>query len=128
MGDRSNLFFRSGKGGIGVYGHYAGVAMADAAAAVLKNPSFKARLGDRNYAFRIGVQTALDVLGASAADETGYGLWTPATGADDNEYRFIVIDVDDGTVFVANDWKKPKPSEKLARPTAAAMRKKMAAR
>ncbi|MFT3709383.1 MAG: hypothetical protein QM817_17225 [Archangium sp.] len=125
MGDRSNLFFRSAKGGIGVYGHYAGVSMADAAMAVLKNPAFKARIGDKNYAFRIGVQTALDVLGATAAEETGYGLWTPATGADDNEHRYIVIDVDTGALFVAKDWKKVKPSEKIAKPTAASIRKKM---
>lgn len=125
MGDRSNIFFRADGGGIGVYGHSAGTFMADAAMAVLKNPAFKKRLGDTNYALRIGVQTALETLMADSRDEIGFGLWTPATGVDDNQYGYIVIDVDDGTVFVAKDWKKPKPAEKIAKPTAASLRKKM---
>lgn len=128
MGDRSNLFFRANGGGIGVYAHSSGTFMADAAMAVLKNPAFKSRLGDTNYALRIGVQTALEALMAESTAETGFGLWTPATGADDNEYRYIVIDVDDGAVFVAKDWKKPRSSEKVAKPTAAALRKKMVGR
>ncbi|MBL8912902.1 MAG: hypothetical protein JNM17_19570 [Archangium sp.] len=127
MGDRSNLFFRArgGAGGIGIYAHSSGTFMADAAMAVLKNKAFQDRLGDTNYALRIGVQTALEALMADSTSDTGFGLWTPATGADDNEYRYIVIDIDDGAVFVAKDWKKPKPSEKVAKPTAAVLRKKM---
>ncbi len=55
MGDRSNVFFKNGAHGVGVYGHWAGLAMADAAMAVLASKAFKARLGDANYATRIGV-------------------------------------------------------------------------
>jgi hypothetical protein len=91
----------------------------------LKNKAFQARVGDPNYAMRLGVQIALETLGATVDMETGFGLWTPATGADDNEYPYIVIDVDDGDTFVCKDWKKPKPSERVAKPTAAALRKKL---
>jgi len=125
MGDRSNLFFRAGSGGIGVYAHWSGLEMATAAAKVVSNKAFKARLGDTNYALRLGVQITLETLGADTKSETGFGLWTPATGADDNEYPFIVIDVDDGAVFVAKDWKKPKKSELIAKPTAASIKKAM---
>jgi hypothetical protein len=125
VGDRSNVFFRNGTKGVGVYGHWAGLGMADAAAAVLANKAFKARLGDANYATRVGVQTVLGVLGVKATDETGCGLWTSETGPDDNEYPYIVIDVDTGELFVTSNWKKPKPSEKIAKPTKAAIAKAM---
>jgi hypothetical protein len=125
MGDRANIFFKNGDGGIGVYGHWAGQAMAGAAAQVLKSKAFKARLGDPNYAMRIGVQIVLEALGAESTSETGCGLWEPAGGPDDNEYPFIVIDVLDGSVFVADDWRHPKPKEEVARPTEAAIAKRM---
>lgn len=125
MGDRSNLFFRAAKGGIGVYAHWSGLDMATAAMAVLKNDAFQQRVGDTHYALRIGVQTALEVLGADSKADIGFGLWTPETGADDNGYNYIVIDVNDGSLFVAQDWAKPKPSEKVAKPTVSLLRKKM---
>jgi hypothetical protein len=117
MGDRANVYFRNGKAGIGVYGHWAGSSIASAAAKVLASKAFKARIGDPNYATRIGVQIVLEELGAEPSSETGFGLWTSVGGADDNEYPYIVIDVNDGKVFVAADWKKPKPSERVEKPT-----------
>ena len=125
MGDRSNLFFRSGRDGIGVYAHWSGEAMADAAMRVVRSKAFQERLGDEHYALRIGVQIVLESLGASSKSDTGFGLWTPATGPDDNEYRWIVIDVDTGDLFVAKNWKKPLPAERVAQPTAAEIRKRM---
>ena len=125
MGDRSNLFFRSGRDGIGVYAHWSGEAMADAAMRVLKSKAFGARLGDPHYAMRIGVQLVLEELGADAKSDTGFGLWTPATGPDDNEYRWLVIDVESGDLFVAKNWKKPQPSERVAKPTVAEIRRRM---
>ena len=125
MGDRSNIFFRHGKGGIGVYAHSSGLEMASAAAKVITSKAFKARIGDANYAIRIGVQLVLEHLGADAKSDTGFGLWTPITGADDNEYPYVVIDVNSGALFVAKDWKKPKSTERLAKPTAATIKKRM---
>ena len=125
MGDRSNLFFRSGRDGIGVYAHWSGEAMADATMRVLKSKAFKARLGDASYAMRIGVQLVLEELGAESKSETGFGLWTPATGPDDNEYRWVILDVDTGELFVAKNWKKPLPSERVAKPTTAEIRRRM---
>jgi hypothetical protein len=126
MGDRANIFFRNRQGGIGVYAHWAGPAMADAAALVLRSKAFRARVGDANYATRIGVQIVLETLGADSKADTGFGLWTPITGADDNEYPYIVVDVTDGSVFVAKDWRKPKKTERVAKPTKAELRKRMA--
>jgi hypothetical protein len=125
MGDRSNLLFRTKGGGIGVYAHWAGLAMADAAARVLRSRAFKSRLGDPNYAIRIGVQLALEALGAESAAETGFGLWTPATGPDDNEYRYVIIDVDTGQVYVATNWKKPRTRDRVTKPTSAEIRRRM---
>ena len=125
MGDRSNIFFRSGKDGIGVYAHWAGEAMADAAMRVVQSKAFQGRLGDPNYAMRIGVQLVLETLDADSKSDTGFGLWTPATGPDDNEYPWIVVDVDSGDLFVAKNWKKPQPKERVAKPTAAEIRKRM---
>ena len=125
MGDRSNLFFRSGKDGIGVYAHWAGEAMADAAMRVMKSKAFRDRLGDEHYAMRIGVQLVLETLGANSKSDTGFGLWTPAMGPDDNEYRWVVIDVESGDLFVAKSWKKPLPSERVSSPTAAEIRRRM---
>jgi hypothetical protein len=125
MGDRSNVLFRSGRDGIGVYAHWAGEAMADAAVRVLKSKAFNERLGDPCYAMRIGVQIVFEALGADSKSDTGFGLWTPATGPDDNEYRWVVIDVDSGDLFVAKNWKKPLPSERVKTPTASEIRRRM---
>ncbi len=125
MGDRSNVFFRSGRDGIGVYAHWSGDAMADAAMRVLKSKAFQGRLGDAHYAMRIGVQIVLEQLGADVKSDTGFGLWTPGTGPDDNEYDWIVIDVDTGELFVAKNWKKPQPRERVKKPTAAVIRRLM---
>ncbi len=127
MGDRSNIFFRNGKAGVGVYAHWSGLAMADAAMRVVKSKAFVGRLGDANYATRIAVQAVFEALDVDAKSETGFGLWTPAGGPDDNEYRYVVVDVNDGALFVASDWRKPKPSDRIAQPTAARIRKAMAA-
>jgi hypothetical protein len=125
MGDRSNVFFRSGRDGIGVYAHWSGESMADAAMRVVKSKAFNARLGDANYATRVGVQLVLETLGADSKSDTGFGLWTSSMGPDDNEYRWIVIDVDTGQLFVAKNWKKPTPSERVAKPTVAEIRRRM---
>jgi hypothetical protein len=117
MGDRANVYLRNDNSGIGVYGHWAGLGMAEAAMAVLANDAFRKRLGDASYATRIAVQTIFAAVGADPNEETGFGLWTSASGPDDNEYRFIVIDVDSGELFVSDDWKDPRPEDKLADPT-----------
>lgn len=125
MGDRSNLYFRNGDGGIGVYGHWAGTGMAAVAAAVLANGAFRKRLGDASYAMRIGVQTALERLGVASTEETGCGLWTAATGPDDFEYRVIVIDVDSGACYVTAEWRTPPDGDKLEAPTGDAIAERM---
>jgi hypothetical protein len=125
MGDRSNLYLRAGDAGIGVYGHWAGIGMADAAAAVLANPAFQKRLGDHSYATRIAVQTAIGALGVKPTDETGCGLWTSATGPDDFEYAVIVIDLDSGAVYVTRDWENPTDADKVVDPTASAIAARM---
>ena len=125
MGDRANILFRSGRDGIGVYAHWSGLEVADAAMKVWKSKAFKARLGDSHYAMRIGVQLALEALGAESTSETGFGLWTPATGSDDNEYRWVIIDVETGELFVADNWKRPKPGDRVSKPTAASIRRRM---
>ena len=125
MGDRSNLFFRSDGDGIGVYAHWSGEDMAEAAMRVLKSKAFNDRLGDASYAMRIGVQLTLETLEADSKSDTGFGLWTPATGPDDNEYPWLVIDVETGELFVAKNWKKPLPAERVANPTAAEIRRRM---
>jgi hypothetical protein len=117
VGDRSNLYFRDGDDGVGVYAHWAGTGMAAAAMAVLKSKAFKARLGDTSYALRIGVQTALESLAASATEETGFGLWTAAAGPDDNNYKYIVIDLESGDCYVTGNWKKPPAKDKVEAPT-----------
>lgn len=116
MGDRSNIFFRNVKGGIGVYGHWAGVSMATAAMAVINNAAFKQRIGDCTYATRIGVQTVLEHLGALATHETGFGLWSAEMGPGDNEHKYIVIDVGDGSVYVAGDWDNVRECELVPKP------------
>jgi hypothetical protein len=93
----------------------------------MKSKAFKARVGDANYALRIGVQLVLQTLQADPTSDTGFGLWTPATGPDDNEYRYVVVDVDEGHLFVCSDWKKPKPGDRIATPTAANIRSAMRA-
>ena len=101
--------------------------MAEAAVRVLKNPAFRARIGDVSYATRIGVQTVLETLGASASEETGFGIWSSATGPDDNGYRFLVIDVRSGQLYAASDWKNPTASEELTVLEAAAIAEAMQA-
>jgi hypothetical protein len=125
MGDRANIFFRSGKEGIGVYAHWSGLAMAGAAMKVMKSKAFNARLGDAHYAMRIGVQLVLEALGAESKSEVGFGLWTPTTGPDDNEYRWIVVDVETGALYVSNDWKKTRPADRVAKPTLSEIRRRM---
>lgn len=117
MGDRSNIFFRNSNGGIGVYGHWTGSRMAGAAMAVLNNKAFTERIGDAAYATRIGVQTVLNVLGADPFCDTGFGLWTDKMGEGDNSYRFIVIDVDDGNVYVADDWRNVNKCDLVEEPS-----------
>jgi hypothetical protein len=99
--------------------------MADAAMRVIQSRAFQGRLGDEHYAMRIGVQIVLETLGADSKSDTGFGLWTPQTGPDDNEYRWLVIDVESGDLFVAKNWKKPLPSERVVKPTVAEIRRRM---
>ena len=99
--------------------------MADAAMRVLKSKAFAERIGDASYAMRIGVQIVLETLGADSKSDTGFGLWTPSTGPDDNEYPWVVIDVETGDLFVAKNWRKPLPSERVSAPTAGEIRRRM---
>ena len=108
MGNRSNIYFRNGDNGIGVYSHWSGTDMAAAAMRVLDNSAFQSRLGDPSYATRIAVQAVLEHLGSDTASDTGFGLWTSETGECDNEHRFIVIDVNDGSLYITDDWRKVK--------------------
>ena len=91
---------------------------AEAAVKVLQSEAFRARLGDPSYATRIGVQIVLETLGAESETETGFGLWTSVSGPDDNEYRVVVIDVNDASVFVTEDWANPKTGDQVKDPTA----------
>ena len=99
--------------------------MADAAMRVIRSKAFRDRLGDEHYAMRIGVQIVLETLEADSKSDTGFGLWTSSTGPDDNEYRWVVIDVDTGDLFVAKNWKKPLPNERVAKPTVSEIRRRM---
>lgn len=84
-----------------MYAHWSGTSMAGAAMAVLENGAFRARVRDASYAARIGIQTALEYLGAEADHETGFGLWLSEDGPCDNDYRRIItIDVMTGKVYV----------------------------
>lgn len=126
MGDRSNVLFRNGESGVGVYAHWGGAAMAEAVASVIDRPAFQKRIGDPSYATRIGVQGVLELLGADSMVDTGFGLWTPEGGADDNEYPCIVVDVMDGSVFVAKDYRfVDRSTELIDPPTAKALRDAM---
>lgn len=123
MGDRSNLFFHSSpdsEDGIGIYGHWTGTDMADAAMAVLNNPAFLARCDDASYAMRIGIQTALETLGADSKSETGFGLWTTAMGPCDNSYAIVHIFVGGNKPVVRVDGENIK-----GKVTAAKIRKAM---
>lgn len=125
MGARSNLFFKNGNDGIGIYSHWAGKDMADAAMAVLESKAFKNRLGDSSYATRIGVQLALEQLGSQSGSETGFGLWTAESGVPDNEFGIIVIDVNTGKIAVTNNPQSVGPAEWLDSPTVAVLKKRM---
>jgi hypothetical protein len=87
--------------GIGIYGHWSGQEMASAAIEVINNPAFSKRIGDSSYATRIGVQTALEKLGAKSNEEGGFGLWTMETGpVSSGNYNVVVIDVMNGEIHV----------------------------
>ncbi len=118
MGNRSNLYFRRSGGGIGLYAHWSGVEIAEAAAAVIASPAFKARVGDPSYATRVGLQLAFEALHVTVATDRGFGLWTQAQGPDDNEHRFVVIDVESGKLFVCDDWKQTTDMDLILEPTA----------
>lgn len=105
MGDRSNVVFKNGDDGIGVYAHWGGIVMAEVVADVISRDAFKKRIGDPSYATRIGVQAVLEMLGADSNSDTGFGLWTMSGRADDNEYPYIVVDVMDGAVYVTPDYR-----------------------
>ena len=100
MGDRSNVFFQQEPGvGIGVYFHWGGTGVADAVSGLSDNRGFMNRLGDEQYATRIGVQSVMDSLGIRASVETGCGIWFSDQGHD-GEYRLVVVDVENGDVHV----------------------------
>jgi hypothetical protein len=122
MGDRSNIYFRNGNVGIGVYAHWGGTGVAAAAAKVAASEAFRRRIGDANYATRIGVQIALDALGCSPTNETGFGLW-PKGSADDNSYPYVVIDVNDGAIYVTLDVDALDAKKRVTGATVEAMEK-----
>lgn len=129
MGNRSNLFFKNGNDGIGIYAHNAGAELAEVAASVVKNPAFKSRLGDPSYALRIGVETALECLGSDGFIETGFGLWTANMGPDDNDsYPYIVIDVLDGQVYVTKSLRNPREDEVVPDPSSDVLKNLMLAK
>ena len=128
MGDRSNVLFRNGDSGIGVYSHWGGLTMAEAVVSVIERPAFRARVGDPSYATRIGVQGVLELLGADSTVETGFGLWTPEGGADDNGYGYVIVDVLDGSVYVAPDHRDVQESHRVDPPTVEAIQDAMQSR
>lgn len=99
MGDRSNILFQNGDDApIGVYCHWAGLSLARSAMKVLKNRAFQARLGDADYAIRIGVQVVLADQGASMTEDTGFGLFVG--DSPDRNYNDIIINVNTGRLMV----------------------------
>ena len=125
MGERSNVFFKNKNNGVGVYSHWAGMKMADAVAKTVALQSFQSRLRDPSYATRVGVQSVLEALGATLDKGTGFGIWTPEDGPDDNNYPFLVVDVNTGAVCVSDDYLDCKAADRVNPPTAEALRQRM---
>lgn len=105
MGDRANIFIvqkRDADGnathGVGVYAHWAGLDLFDAALAAL--PKAMKRVGDPSYFTRILIQNVLDAL-ADANDEYGFGIWSD--GPDDNEHPILVIDANTGQTYKTDE-------------------------
>lgn len=104
MGDRSNIFIQTNKNhegnwdGIGVYAHWAGTRLHDAALAAL--PKAMKRIGDESYFARILVHNVLNAV-ADPDEETGSGLWTTCFG--DNEHPILVINAMTGAHWYVNE-------------------------
>lgn len=94
---------------------------------MISRPAFKNRIGDASYATRIGVQGVLEFLGADSNEETGFGIWTPGWGEPDNEYPYVVVDVEDGAVFVSDDYSDKDDAHRIDPPTAKAIGEAMEA-
>lgn len=105
MGDRSNVYFKNGETGIGVFTRWDGYRLIDVVSDVFSSNAFQSCIGDPEYATRIGVQGVLEELGASAdKPDSGYGLWTREGGFPDNERDIIVVDVNSGKAYLAKDF------------------------
>ena len=106
MGDRSNIFVQQRRKengewtGIGVYSHWGGTSLHNAALAAL--PKAKGRIGDPSYFARILIHNVL-IEAADPDSETGAGLWTSETGMDDNEHPVLVINAETGEFWYANE-------------------------
>jgi hypothetical protein len=105
MGDRANVFIQTDRDvaslewdGIGVYAHWAGTSLHNAALAAL--PKAMNRRGDPSYFARIIVHNCL-VAVADPNEETGAGLWTKYP--DDNEHPILVLNAETGEHWYANE-------------------------
>jgi hypothetical protein len=104
MGDRSNIFIQQGQKadgtwtGIGVYSHWHGTQLHDAAIEAL--PKAQGRIGDDSYFARIVIHNVL-VAVADPDSETGTGLWVD--GIPDNEHPILVINAHTGDHWYASE-------------------------
>lgn len=98
MGDRANIFIQTDKradglwNGIGVYSHWHGEGIHQAALAAL--PKAEGRIGDEAYFARIVIHNVL-VAVADPDSETGTGLWTEYP-CDNDGYPILVINAETG--------------------------------
>lgn len=105
MGDRSNVFIQTQPSldgerwsGIGIYSHWHGTALHDAALRAL--PKASGRIGDPSYLTRIIVHNVLHEI-ADVDSLTGFGLWVEYP--DDNEHPILVINAMTGDHWLAGN-------------------------
>lgn len=114
MGDRSNVFIQTRRyeagddlparwAGLGLYAHWGGTMLHDAAIEAADSPAARARVGDESYFARIVVHQTLTALHADPYDDTGYGLWTHDDWFPDNEYSVLVINAQTGRHWFVNE-------------------------
>jgi hypothetical protein len=127
MGDRSNVFIQTRRlemtwpdgstvhrwAGIGLYSHWHGTDLHDAAIDAATSEVARRRIGDESYFARIIVHRTLLTCAADADADTGFGLWTHDDGMPDNEHPVLVINALNGHHwFVAEgDHGKDEPTD-----------------
>lgn len=104
MGDRSNIFIQTNKdggqwNGIGVYSHWHGTTLHDAALKAL--PKAAGRIGDESYFTRIVIHNVLLAV-ADADSETGTGIWT-GNYPPDNSHPILVINALNGVHWFTDE-------------------------